>query len=554
MVIYTKVEISGVEINCNNCKITKTLGDNNSASNFTIDVNNYAGRYIGSFNIGNEVKVYTGTNGSVTPLMFLGILENIDNKGAGESESLTYSGRDYSARMIDRTVEPEVYNNLPAGSIVKDIIAKYTDDITTSNVVDGVNVTRIVFNHTPVFDAVKQLAEFTDYTFYVDESKDLHFVPKSTTSSGYIFNSGNIIDTSFAEQRDSVFNEVWVYGDRYLDGYKETLAGSAGTSGTTGSIYTLLYKPHNTQVTVDSKIIQPGGVFGMTYSAGSSKYLVNYNDKQIVFVSGTVAGDNNPGPGSAVIVDYMRDLPIVKMGEDDASVAQYGKRVKIVVDKNIKDPKTAEDIMKKELEKYSDPTKEGNLTIRNVANITPGQTCVVDIPIYNINNTTYDILEAKYKLTKENCLKDQVLSIKVNKKIPDITDTLKDLILKQRQSEGQDMADTDILTRYKTSTGSLGLRASGCKVYTKSIAGDSLIWGNATFGIWNNKSWGNVQLQSFILGNATAAMLGTSKLGVNAFGLNLIYNDATYGKYDVASYGDAGNYQQWVCVWSGCYF
>ncbi len=57
------------------------------------------------------------------------------------------------------------------------------------------------------------------------------------------------------------------------------------------------------------------------------------------------------------------------------------------------------------------------------------------------------------------------------------------------------------------------VRVTKVLIETQSIGGDTLIWGNATFGIWNSFKWGNSATTSFILGNSLAGVLGTSKLG-----------------------------------------
>ena len=517
MTTFSRITISGIEFYPDQMQVTKSLGDTNASSKFTAQFNNYTGRYTGSFGIGNEVLIYCDKDiNPPTTQIFTGILEDVDLQGKENSEKMTLTGRDYSARMMDKTVEPEVYNNLPAGSIVKDIITKYTDDITAdANVSDGETINRIIFNHTPVFDAVRQLAKLTNYMFYVDNSKDLHFKEKTQTSSGYTFGSGGtqLMDVKFKEKRDGIYNEIWVYGDRYLDGYTETFTGDG-----TGSVFTLGYKPSNTAITVDSALVQPGAIYQMTYEVGSKvKYLVNYSDKQIIFTSGTSQGDNIPGAGSQVVIDYMRDLPIVKVGENDISIDAYGRKTKIIQDTNIKDPLTAETILLKELNEYSDPLKQGTLYPIGIGNLNAGETCVVNIPSYNINSTTYDILEAKYDMNKQKMLSDEVLSIKVNKKIPDITDTLKDLILQQKRMSGKDFQTTDLLTRYKFTTGSFGIRQSGLEVYTRSLTGSALVYNSVQYGIYNTNMYaGEGYLAGFIIGNLNAGILGTSELGEGA--------------------------------------
>ncbi len=501
------IRINGNLVEVNNCNIKKVLGDVNASSTFKASINNYTGRSTGSYSIGDEVKIFVDKFNPPQTQIFLGILEDINLDGKEETERLTLMGRDYSARLMDRTVEPEVYSNIPAGSIVNDIITKYTDDITTTNVVSGLNVERLSFNQLPVFDAIRELAQLNNFMFYVDNDKDLHFKEKASKQSGFTFGSGGtpIINSSFKDKRNTVYNEVWVYGDRYLDGFTETFTGVAGSN------YILGYKPHNT-IVVNSgtvpEIIQPGGIFQMTFSAGSQfKYLVNFDDKRIIFTSGTLAGDNRY-IGSDLIINYMRDLPIVKFGDNDSSIDRYGKRVKVIQDKSIKDPLTAESILLTELEEFSDPQKEGKIKVSSIANVNVGDTCVVNIPYYNINNVTYDIIEANYDITKRNLLADEILSIKVNKKIPDITDTLKSILLEQKRLASQDFQDTDLLTRYKFSPGSIGIRTSGIEVSTRTL-GSSFILGNNVTG----SRIGDEIIRLGILGSKTGSIsyLGDSR-------------------------------------------
>ena len=498
MTVYSTFYIGGSLISdAYDWQIEKSIGENNSSSSFTTNISNFDGVHKTDWSIGDEVLIYASKDiNPPTTKIFAGILEDKKHTGKEQDETLVLTGRDYTARLMDRTVEPEVYTSLPAGSIVKDIVSKYVDNITTGSYVDDslTIVDRITFNHTPVFDAVKKLADLADYTFYIDEDKNLHFIEKEGVSSGQTFDNTNILKSDFKELRDTVYNQVWVYGDRYLDGYRETFTAPA-----TGSIYTLLYSPHNTSITVNTTGIQPGGIYEMSYGTGSAvKYLVNFNDKQIIFTSGTDQGNNIPKTGSIVIVSYQRALPVVKVGDNEISKALYGTRVKVINDKDIKDPNTAEQILARELDKSSYPKKEGRLDIRGVVNITPGQTCVVDVPYHNISSQTYDILEARYDFNKENCLSDSVLSIKVNKKIADITDTMKDIILELKKLQTQDISATDIITRLQYTIGSLSIRQSGVEVWTRTI-GSSFILSHPINGLLG--SYANHHLGDYRLGS-----------------------------------------------------
>lgn len=521
MVTYTKITISGLDVtDSTTASVTKSIGENNASSSFNLTLPNENGYNSNKYGLGDEVIVYAdlGSNPPTTRI-FTGILEDIKPKGKGYKESIMLSGRDYTARLMDRTVEPEVYTNLPAGSIVRDIIVKYTNDISYSGVQDSATIVpRIAFNQKNVYDSIKQLADLADYNFYVDTSKDLHFEPKSSVSSGYTFYSGNTLSADFKEQRDTIYNQIWVYGDRYLDGYKETFTAGSPLGG---SIFSLIYNPHNTEITVNGSIIQPGAIEQMSATPGSNvKYLVNYDNKQITFTSGTSQGNNVPASGASVIVNYKRSLPIVKVGDNETSKAQYGTRVKIIQDKNIKDPLTAEQILASELDRNGEPIVQGTIEVQGVVDITPGQTAIVDFPNQGVDNKVYDIIEADYSLDKKSLLSDNVLTVKVNKKINDVTDTIKDILNQLKKIQSADISDSDVITRLQTSTGSITVAADWTRISQKTVAGDTLIWGNSLYGVWNEYKWNNT--------GAT----------------NMIYDSAQYGKYDIAWYGykSAGNF------------
>jgi len=493
-----------------NSDVVITTGDDNLSANFTAKVNNTFGKNSDKFTIGDEIKIIADIGSTWPPenTIFNGIIENITYPSKGLTEYIRLSGRDYTARMMDRTVEPEVYTNLQAGSIVKDIIAKYTDDITTTNTDDSTTtISRIAFNQTNVYDAVKQLSELANYTFYVDTDKDLHFSSRSAMSSGYTFNSGNVLSANFKERRNTVFNEVWIYGDRYLDGFKEEFTAGSPLGG---SVFTLLYKPSNTIVNVGSPITlatsQVGAIANITSTQTSgANYTVNYFDKEITFISGTDIGYNSiPSSGALVTVDYQRELPIVKVGRNADSVAKYGKRIKKVIDKSIKDPDTAQERLVRELDENSTPKKEGTIKTRSIIDITPSQTAIVNLPNQNVNSKTYDILEAQYNFEKKKNITENVLTIKLNKKLDDITDTIKNLRRDVDSIQSADISDSDSLTRFETSTGSAGIRHSGVEVYSRAI-NDSFIAGhpiNGVVGLVNPSTVGSIiSGNSWVSGN-----------------------------------------------------
>jgi len=268
MVVYSKITVDGTQYSdAKEIEVTSAIGDNNSASSFKAVFPNEDGLHKTDFAINEEVIIYAEQNvnppttvifmiiyaeqnvNPPTTVIFKGLIEDIDFRGKDTGrEEVIISGRDYSVRLMDSTVEPEVYNTAEISTIVTDIISKYTQDITTTNVnVTSKTLSYIAFNHVNVFDALKQLAELSDFMFYVDTNKDLHFEQKSSTSSGITLDNTNVYSSKFRETDKLIYNKVWIYGDRRLTGWKEIQNVAAG------SAYTLEYKPHNTRLERNSK-------------------------------------------------------------------------------------------------------------------------------------------------------------------------------------------------------------------------------------------------------------------------------------------------------------
>lgn len=411
MTYQTKLLISGEEFNDTEAiTINRRLSELSNGGNFSCTFSNVGGRHKNDFNLGQEILIYCGSSYPAVGSMFVGVLEEIEYNGKGCDEKVTIRGRDYTARLMDRTIEPEVYSNFGAGSIVRDILGKYVDDIGSDYVTDpaGISLKRMAFNHTNCYDAIKQLAEISNFIFYIDMNKQLHFEKEQVTFSNDLLSSGNVLNSNFRTQRNNIYNRVWCYGDRYLAGFRELY----GIGSLTGSVATTLYKPHNTLVEWNGNV-HKGGVYEMSFTPSSgTQYLVSFHDRQVIFTSGTSLGDNVPATGSGTIT-YDRDLPIVKYGEDRSSETAYGKRDLVIINKDIKDPNMASDLMKANLNKYKDPLWEGTLKVKNMLNVNLGEMINVNLPWQNAVGSDFQIIETIHNFNIINNKKHEVLTIKV---------------------------------------------------------------------------------------------------------------------------------------------
>lgn len=469
--IVTDVQINGVSFtDYRNMVVVRSMDQYNSSSNFTITYDSPFGRHSNDFSVGNEVEIFADDSDGTTKLL-VGIIERVKFRGKDTRQTVTLKGRDFSLRLQDATVDPVVFTDSEISTIVTNIINNNVSDVTTNNVeVTETTLKRIVFNHTPVFEALKQLSKLAGYYFYVDNDKDLNFKKRDNIDSGIVLDNTNITKADLNETREGMFNSVFVYGDRALDGFNETF-----TADGTGSVFTLLNKPRNTTVNVNNNI-QKGGVFELTVEPVSgADYLVSFNDRTITFISGTDLGYSSiPSNGSSVSIDYFRDIPIVKAGIDRDSITLFGKKEKIINDKSINDPNTAVDILKAELEN-ANPFKGVEVTIQGWNNITPGNTARVRLSDFNIDEDV-GILSVAYDFNKKTVNSEDIITIRLDKKVRDITDEITDIRARLNAIEESDRQETDLITRLETVQNEFSVIGSYWTISTRTL-GSSFILG-----------------------------------------------------------------------------
>lgn len=447
MVINTTVTIDGnQQDSIETITVVKSVGDNNATSSFNIRIDNHTGRYSSSFNLNDEVVIMADKD--ITPattVLFRGIIENIEFKGTANREDIVLSGRDYGARLQDLNIDPVVYRNQETSIIVKDILQHLSFPVTVNNVnITTTTPQRITFNHANVFDSIQKLAINSDFYFYVDNDKDLHFEEKDAVDSGLNIDN-DIITADFRSNDDQLYNKIWAYGGRTFTG-----ANNKFTADGIGSVFNLDDNPHNSNVFVDDELQSKGGILEMDNPANVAdlKYLVDFDRKKIVFVSGAAAGIHIPSSGAIVSIDYQRSKPIVTTVQSGPSISAFGLKEKVLIDKNILTFAEIDEFAATFLAKNKDPKIQGTVNVKGVINVTPGQTITLNIPFQNVIDQTYTILSAKYVFNSRSKNAENVLTLKLNKKVNDISDTIKQLILNQKDLETEGLQGS--LTTLKT--------------------------------------------------------------------------------------------------------
>lgn len=525
MTVYTTLTVNGnVITDTTNITLRRSMSDNISTGRMEFDVPNWTGYHKGDFPAGTDVLLESDidTNPATTDL-FGGVITEVTFNGQGSNkETMHVICRDYTSLLQRNIVDPEVYTNQEISLIVINLVQKYAPTSFTTNNVSTTTVTlpRITFKGVSLFDALKQLAELAgSWFFYVDEAKNFFFRQK-----GKIFNTGrtvagvpmsqfltidntNATKSSFTTDVESVKNRVYVYGARQVINYPtENFTGDG-----TGSVFTLKYSPTNTQVSV-SGAQKKGDVYnGAQTTTSGPDFLVNYTDKQIIFLSGTSLGYTSiPGSLVTVAVTYGRTLPIVKLAEDFTSINNYGKRTMQIVDANINDATLATSIARNQILLHKDPKIMGTVTIKGVLKITPGNSCTVNLPYEGHTNESMVILEANYTFNTINNQSEQVLQVKVGDRIQNILDVYKDMIVSQKKADLANVDTNSVTTRLISGGGSYGLQIPTWSVKTR-VVDDSFILGHPLNGI---------------LGITNPSMIGFVQSGTWATGAGMGYNRA----------------------------
>jgi len=439
MTTNTKITSNDVEIiDPKSITINRSISEQNTTSTFSLSMDSPYGRHTDDFNIDDTIDIFADIDSPPTTKIFRGIIENKTFRGRGTKTTLVLEGRDYGAVLQDVLVFPRIFKDTEVSEIVNSLMSQNISEslITTNNVnVTTTTIDKITFSNVSVFDAIRQLADIAGFFFYVDQDKDLHFEQKNSTSSGVTLDNTNVQAATFRTSDDDVFNKVTVQGDRQLTGAQQIF--TTGTDNT-GSVYILDDKPFNPVVTISgttNTVLQPGGVINIDDpQTKNAKYLVDFQGRQIVTTSGTAAGDNIQPDDTVVIVDYQRSTPLVAIRQ---SASPFPKH-KIITDRNIRDINEASLRAQTFLNENSDPKVNGNIDVKNIIDLIPGNTVVVNLPDQEQNSETYAITNVKYEFNPTNNQSDRILSLRVNRKISNFLDIVKEQILRLRVLEASE--------------------------------------------------------------------------------------------------------------------
>lgn len=210
-----KVTIDGTDVTADviSLNISKKLANLDTCQ---ITLTNPSGKYVNTYNGGEEVIVYAEYDYVVNPTnkIFKGKLDNI---------YFSYGSDGYKA-SIDCRQLPELndikiveqYDNALISDIIKDIVDKYYSTLVTyTNVTTTSNRATINFKHDSGIKAFEDLANQAEMNLYIDTNDDIHlFTPGTVINDDEeVSLENNLISVpKYGKDTTKIFNRIIVYG------------------------------------------------------------------------------------------------------------------------------------------------------------------------------------------------------------------------------------------------------------------------------------------------------------------------------------------------------
>ena len=329
---------------------------------------------------------------------------------------------------LNRVLVAETYTSTTINDIIDDLVTNYAPTFTTTNVNAPVSVETITFNRVSVTEALQKLARLSNYSWYVDYNKDIHFFEKNTeaapfsisdTSANYIYDSLEV-----SEDISQLRNRVFIRGGE--------AEGDARTEPFNGDGTKKFFKLSNKFSSLPTVTV--GGVgktVGVDFLDDEADFdvLWNFNETYIKFTSAPASGTNNVEVTGIPLYDILVQV------EDTDSIATYGASEFARTDTTITSKQEAKDFAIAELEAYAAKISEGSFTTYN-SGLRSGQLITVNSTQRAVSED-FLIQRVSFSMVSKNVgmYRVELATLK--------TITLIDFLINQLRQSGEQIKDTE---------------------------------------------------------------------------------------------------------------
>lgn len=330
----------------------------------------------------DEVELYIGDTLGTAIKQFGGHIITIEDQASGPG-MIIYDivARDYSFKMDSKLVVKE-YSGQTVAQIVADIQSTVLPAGYTANSVTApATVNLIKFNYEYPSKCFDQLAELFGYTWWVDETKDIHFVSRSNYAAPFNLTDSNdtYIFESLKRKRnaDQIRNSIFIRGDEFLSTGTQSEKIGKQADGT-NKIFKLAYRYKNYVLKINS-VTKTVGVDNID-DAASFDALYNFEEKALKFKVAPAGTDDVDFSGNFYI-------PLRIKWRDNASISKYGSEFQfLIIDTTLKSDVSAKDRAKAEIMAYSDQMNEASFQTRKDG-LKAGQVINVQSTLRGMNET-----------------------------------------------------------------------------------------------------------------------------------------------------------------------
>lgn len=324
---------------------------------------------------------------------FAGYLSRCKETEVGVANMLIYdvTAIDYT-EILKRKKVAETYADQTLKQIVEHIVANYIDaglSVTTNNTETGPTIKSVKFNYLSPEKCFGKLSRLTNFSWYIDYYKDIHFFSKEGNAAPEQLtdDTKNWRDLIITPDISQLRNRIVVRGGKYLSAQQTQTYKGDGTR----SVWWLKAKP-KTLTIKEGGVDKTVGVENLEDEAGND-YMVNYQEKSVRRVAGAL------GDGIELECKFYYYVRVLVEGEDLDSITTMkaltggdGIYEHFINDKAIKSKEEGRDRAKAELVDYADPLINGRFitttsALRSGSLFRSGQLLTINIPTRSIDNT-----------------------------------------------------------------------------------------------------------------------------------------------------------------------
>lgn len=531
MKVQTLVKINSIDVTSYlvDYVYEKTYGD----CLFEIDITVHKGiQSVLTLQTGQTIEVWRGYTTPTDVKVFSGYIETFNPSGG----LINIIGKDklWDAvrKEVTHTYDSSVVGDpaYPAGkisAIFQDLVTTYAglnaDSSTIQDSGTVIVLKQYICDHSDPFDRMKDLATTMNWQFYYRADTDkVYFEPKGYTTNPNIFQVGtnifNVPKWTYDDQE--MVNDLIINGAVVNIQTTETGQITTSTPPYQKSSIALNFEPtsvklyHGTSSGALTNLLA-GGIVSSTSSFDYSVYINKTSAIYQLLPNSTYNSGNGFIVGDWYTTQYLYNQPVPVRMYNQNSIDNYGLFKKTVTWTDITSIADAEQRGTNYLIQYSIPFIYSTLWANNTTDYSLDVGQIINV-IDNINipNINKNLQVTRLRL-KYPAIYDEIVVGDKSYRQAAWQESVEDRL--KRLSELQSVANqitTEIVTIDNSTINPITVSPRYRQITYQNMGGDTLIWGNPSFGIWGNFKWGNiVNNGGFILG---LAVLGTSTLGTNA--------------------------------------